>query len=131
MAIFQCQIQIIKRSEGRSAVAAAAYRAAEKIENEYTGIVEDYSRKNWVEHSEIMLPENAPAEFRNRSVLWNAVEKSEKSKNARLAREVMIALPLETSDLYRNLSKTPLYQMAWWQISIYILHRSAMRQEHR
>ena len=48
MAIFQCQIQIIKRSEGRSAVAAAAYRAAEKIENEYTGIVEDYSRKNWV-----------------------------------------------------------------------------------
>ena len=57
MAIFQCQIQIIKRSEGRSAVAAAAYRAAEKIENEYTGIVEDYSRKNWVEHSEIMLPE--------------------------------------------------------------------------
>jgi len=78
MAIFQCQIQIIKRSEGRSAVAAAAYRAAEKIENEYTGIVEDYSKKNWVEHSEIMLPENAPAEFRNRSVLWNAVEKSEK-----------------------------------------------------
>ena len=55
MAIFQCQIQIIKRSEGRSAVAAAAYRAAEKIENEYTGIVEDYSRKNWVEYSEIML----------------------------------------------------------------------------
>ena len=54
MAIFQCQIQIIKRSEGRSAVAAAAYRAAEKIENEYTGIVEDYSRKSWVEHSEIM-----------------------------------------------------------------------------
>ena len=97
MAIFQCQIQIIKRSEGRSAVAAAAYRAAEKIENEYTGIVEDYSKKNWVEHSEIMLPENAPAEFRNRSVLWNAVEKSEKSKNARLAREVMIALPLELS----------------------------------
>ena len=97
MAIFQCQIQIIKRSEGRSAVAAAAYRAAEKIENEYTGIVEDYSRKNWVEYSEIMLPENAPAEFRNRSILWNAVEKSEKSKNARLAREVMIALPLELS----------------------------------
>ena len=51
MAIFQCQIQIIKRSEGRSAVAAAAYRAADKIENEYTGIVEDYSRKNWVEYS--------------------------------------------------------------------------------
>lgn len=97
MAIFQCQIQIIKRSEGRSAVAAAAYRAAEKIENEYTGIVEDYSRKNWVEYSEIILPENAPAEFRNRSILWNAVEKSEKSKNARLAREVMIALPLELS----------------------------------
>ena len=92
MAIFQCQIQIIKRSEGRSAVAAAAYRAAEKIENEYTGIVEDYSRKNWVEHSEIMLPENAPAEFRNRSVLWNAVEKSEKSKNARLAREVICSV---------------------------------------
>lgn len=97
MAIFQFQMQIIGRSEGRSAVAAAAYRSAQKIENQYTGITEDYTRKNWLEYSEIMLPENAPDAFRDRAVLWNSVETTEKGRNARLAREIEVALPLELS----------------------------------
>ena len=42
-----------------------------------------------------MLPENAPAEYSDRAVLWNAVEKIEKAKNAQLAREVRLALPAE------------------------------------
>ena len=56
MAIFQCQIQVIKRSEGRSVVAAAAYRSASKLQNRYTGNVEDYSKKKWLKYSEIILP---------------------------------------------------------------------------
>lgn len=97
MAIFELRMQIIKRSEGRSAVAAAAYRSATKIENTYTGDMEDYSRKKWVEYSEILLPENAPREFQDRAVLWNSVENTEKGSRARLAREIQVALPVELS----------------------------------
>lgn len=97
MAIFQFSIQVIGRSEGRSAVAAAAYRSASKIENKYTGTTEDYSKKKWVVHSEVMLPENAPERFKDRAVLWNDVEAAEKGRNARLAREIEVALPIELS----------------------------------
>lgn len=97
MAIFQFHMQIIGRSEGRSVVAAAAYRSAEKIENHYTGTVEDYTKKNWVEYSEIMLPPNAPDDFKNREILWNSVETVEKGTRARLAREIEVALPIELS----------------------------------
>ena len=85
MAIFELRMQIIKRSEGRSAVAAAAYRSATKIENTYTGDIEDYSRKKWVEYSEILLPENAPREFQDRAVLWNSVENTEKGTTEALS----------------------------------------------
>ena len=97
MAIFQFGIQVIGGSEGRSAVAAAAYRSARKIENEYTGTTEDYSKKKWVAYSEVMLPENAPKRFQDRAVLWNEVERTEKGRNARLAREIEVALPIELS----------------------------------
>ena len=95
MAIFHIHAQIIKRSSGRSAVAAAAYRAGEKLHNDYDGITHDYTRKRGVVHTEIMLPENAPKEYSDRSTLWNAVEKSEKRKDAQTAREIDIALPVE------------------------------------
>ena len=97
MAIYHFSVQIVGRSAGRSAVAAAAYRSASKIENQYDGITHDYTRKNWVEHTEILLPENAPAEYKNRSVLWNAIEAIEKSSTAQLCRELEIALPRELS----------------------------------
>ena len=97
MAIFQCHIQVISRGEGRSVVSAAAYRSASRIENNYTGLTDDYTQKGWVEYSEIILPPNAPGEWNDRAVLWNAVEEAEKSRDCRLAREIEVALPQELS----------------------------------
>ena len=95
MAIYHLCIKIISRGKGKSAVAASAYRSGEKIKNEYDGIVHDFTRKGGIAHTEILLPQNAPQEFVNRSVLWNSVEKIEKSKNSQLAREIEVALPKE------------------------------------
>jgi len=95
MAIYHLSIKIISRGKGKSAVAASAYRSGEKIKNEYDGIIHDFTRKGGIAHTEILLPQNAPQEFVNRSVLWNSVEKIEKSKNSQLAREIEIALPKE------------------------------------
>ncbi|MCL2776048.1 MAG: MobA/MobL family protein, partial [Oscillospiraceae bacterium] len=95
MAIYHCSIKIISRGKGKSAVAAAAYRAGEKILCEYDGRTSDYTRKSGIVHTEILLPERAPPEYKNRAVLWNAVEKIEKNSNSQLAREFEIALPKE------------------------------------
>ena len=95
IAIFHCPIQIIKRSRGRSVVEAAAYRSGEKLTSEWDGRTHDYTRKGGIVHTEIILPENAPKEFADRSTLWNSVEMSEKSSDAQLAREVEVALPNE------------------------------------
>ena len=95
IAIYHCSIKIISRGKGKSAVAAAAYRSGENLTNEYDGITHDYTRKGGVVHTEILLPDHAPAGFSDRAVLWNAVEKIEKAKNAQLAREIELALPVE------------------------------------
>ena len=95
MAIYHLSVKIIGRSSGRSSVAAAAYRSGDTLTNQWDGITHDYSRKNWIEHTEIMLPSNAPESFKDRSTLWNAVELAEKFGNSQLAREVEIALPRE------------------------------------
>ncbi|MCL2838296.1 MAG: MobA/MobL family protein [Oscillospiraceae bacterium] len=95
MAIYHCSIKIISRGGGKSAVAAAAYRAGENITSEYDGRVNDYTRKGGIVHTEILLPENVPSEYADRSVLWNAVERIEKNKNSQLAREIEISLPRE------------------------------------
>ena len=95
MAIYHCSIKIIKRSQGRSAVAAAAYRSGQKLTNEWDGITHDYTKKGGVVYSEIILPAYAPSEYSDRSTLWNSVEKIEKSRNAQLAREIEISLPAE------------------------------------
>lgn len=95
IAIYHCTIKIIKRSEGRSAVAAAAYRSGQKLTNEWDGQTHDYTRKGGIVHSEILLPAHAPPTFQDRSTLWNSVEEIEKSGKAQLAREIEIALPVE------------------------------------
>ena len=55
----------------------------------------DYTRKGGVVYTEILLPDNAPSEYANRAVLWNAVEQIEKADNSQLAREIELALPIE------------------------------------
>ena len=95
IAIYHCSIKIISRGKGKSAVAAAAYRSGEKLINNYDGITHDYTRKSEIAHTEILLPSHAPPDFQNRSVLWNSVEKIEKSKNSQLAREFELAIPKE------------------------------------
>jgi len=98
LAIYHLSIKIITRGEGKSAVAAVAYRAGETIKNEYDGIIHDYTKKGGVVHTEIMLPYHAPAEYAYRAILWNAVEKIEKQCNSQLAREIEIALPVELTE---------------------------------
>ena len=95
MASVHYKISIISRSGGRSAVAAAAYRSAEKIYNHRDGIVYDFTRKRGVTHSEILLPEYAPHEYADRAILWNAVEHAERQKNAQTARHLEVGLPAE------------------------------------
>ena len=98
MAIYHASMKPVSRSSGRSAVASAAYRAGERLTNERDGITHDFSRKQGVEHAEIVLPEGVEADWaRDRSTLWNAAEAAENRKDARVAREIEIALPHELS----------------------------------
>ena len=97
IAIYHLEAKVITRGTGRSAVAAAAYMSCSRIYNDYDGITHDYTRKQGLVWEQIFLPENAPKELSDRSVLWNAVEASEKSKDSRLARELIVALPKELS----------------------------------
>ena len=78
MAIYHLHVQIIGRSAGRTACAAAAYRAGDKVTDRETGQVNDYTRKRGVVYSEIDLPENAPEKYIERENLWNAVQEVEK-----------------------------------------------------
>lgn len=95
MAIYHLTAKIVSRARGHSAVAAAAYRAGESLEEASTGITFDYTRKRGIEHREILAPEAAPAWVHDRLQLWNAVEASEKRRDAQLAREIEIGLPIE------------------------------------
>ena len=97
IALFHFHVTQIKRSAGQSAVAAAAYRAGEKLHSEYYGEDSDYTRKGGVICSEILLPPHAPPEYADRETLWNAVEKAERGKKAQLAYSFDIALQNEFS----------------------------------
>ena len=95
MALYHFHVTQLKRSAGQSAVAAAAYRAGEKLYCDYYGKTHDYTRKHGVVHTEIMLPENAPEAYHDRATLWNAVEVVEKNDRAQLAYNFDIALQNE------------------------------------
>lgn len=97
MSIYHCSIKNISRSSGRSAVACAAYRSGEELEDLETGITHDYRKKTGIAFAEIFLCKNAPERFQNREELWNEVEKIEKAADARLAREIEVAIPRELS----------------------------------
>ena len=89
------EVSIVKRSDGKSAVASAAYQSGMNLFSEYQQKWKRYADKPGVLHAEIMLPENAPEAYRNRAVLWNSVEKAETQWNAQLARRIIMALPVE------------------------------------
>jgi hypothetical protein len=95
MAIFHLSVKAIGRANGRSATAAAAYRAATRIEDERTGLTHDYTRKSGVAHRELVLPEGAPSWAQERAALWNAAELAETRRNSTVAREIEVALPGE------------------------------------
>lgn len=101
MAIYHLEAKIITRSTGRSAVAAAAYMSCSKVLNDYDGVLHDFTRKRGLEWKQIFLPANAPTEWQDRSALWNAVETAEQTKDSRLARELVVALPTELNKTER------------------------------
>ncbi len=107
MAITHFTPQLISRGDGRSAVLSAAYRHCAKMEHEAEARTVDYSNKKNLAHEEFLLPADAPEWARmliaDRSVagaaeaFWNAVETFEKRSDAQLAKEFIIALPVELS----------------------------------
>lgn len=95
MAICHLEAKVISRGTGRSAVAASAYLSCTNILNDYDGVRHDFTRKKGLMWREVFLPEFAPSEWKDRGVLWNAVEENEKARDSRLAREFVPALPIE------------------------------------
>ena len=97
MAIYHLEAKVVSRGAGRSAVAASAYLSCSRLYNDYDGIQHDYTKKQGLVWQQIFLPEYAPQEWQNREKLWNAVEEVETAKDSRLAREFVVALPIELS----------------------------------
>ena len=97
MAIYHLEAKVVSRGAGRSAVAASAYLSCSRLYNDYDGIQHDYTKKQGLVWQEVFLPEYAPQEWENREKLWNAVEEVETAKDSRLAREFVVALPIELS----------------------------------
>jgi ATP-dependent exoDNAse (exonuclease V) alpha subunit len=105
MAIYTLQMQTFSRSYGSNAPSLAAYRSGERIRDERSRRTYDHTDRQDVMHKEILLPARfAGADMSwaaDRSTLWNAAEIAEKQKNARVAREYMIALPEELTHTQR------------------------------
>ena len=101
MASYHLSVKTIKRSAGRSATAAAAYRSASVIECDREGRMHDYTAKRGVEACFILAPADAPSWAQDRAALWNAAEARETRSNSVTAREWELALPSELSDAAR------------------------------
>ena len=101
MAVYFLNMRTFGRAGGSSAASAAAYRAGERIRDERTGRIYDHSERLDVLHKEIVLPSQFADEdmawARDRSNLWNSAESAETRKDARVAREYLVALPVELS----------------------------------
>ncbi|MGO9934012.1 MAG: MobQ family relaxase [Steroidobacteraceae bacterium] len=105
MAIYFLNLKTFGRANGSSAVSAAAYRAGERIRDERSGKTYDHSNRQDVMHKEIILPGEFAAEgmswAKDRANLWNTAESAETRSNARVAREYLVALPVELSHVQR------------------------------
>lgn len=100
MALYSASVKTVSRSSGRSATAAAAYRNAERITDERTGEIHDYTRRSGVDHVEAFAPHGHAVQAS--AELWNKAEAAEVRKNARVAREVLVALPHELDQVQRR-----------------------------
>lgn len=94
MAIYHNHVNAITKHSGRSVVAKSAYISGTKLESQRDGITYDYTRKKGIVYNEIMLCKNAPMEYKERSILWNAVDIVENG-NGQPAKEIDIAIPKE------------------------------------
>lgn len=99
--MYHFSAQVISRKAGRSATAAAAYRAGEEVTDHRTGEVHDYTRKGGVVGASILAPADAPAWVFDREQLWNQVESAERRKDAQLCREIDAAIPVELDEHQR------------------------------
>ena len=99
MAIYHLEAKAVSCGTGRSAVAASAYLSCSRLYNDYGGVQHDYTRKQGLVWQKVFLPEFAPSEWKEREQLWNAVEENEKTKDSCLAREFVVALPIELSKI--------------------------------
>lgn len=107
MAIYRCEIKPVSRKDGRNAILAACYRAGVALVDECDFFTKarrrhDYTRRGGVITSGLVLPVDAPASLQDRQGLWNAQERAENRKNSRIAREAVIALPHELTDIQRQ-----------------------------
>lgn len=97
MAIMHINFKILKRSEGKSSIYLAAYNNRERLKDERTGAIWNYTKKQDLYHSEIMLPDNAPDRFRDRVTLYNEIEKTERRADSQIVRYFIVALPRDLS----------------------------------
>lgn len=95
MAIYHLEAKVVSRGSGRSAVAASAYQSCSHMFNDYDGVQHDFTRKQGLIYEQILLPPAAPQKWWDREKLWNAVEAAETAKDSRLARQIIVALPME------------------------------------
>lgn len=111
MAIYHCSIKTVSRAKGRSAPAAAAYRAGVELEEKRTGEIHDFTRKRGVLHAELVFPAGVTM---SRADLWNAAEFAETRKNSTVAREYEVALPDELSEAgQKSLARDFAAEIAW------------------
>ena|GEM_PF-1140712 len=134
MTSFLCQVQTIQRTLGRSAVAAAAYRAAVSLCDERLAMDFDFSGKAGVEFTEIIAPEHAPRAYLDRATLWNAAERAEHRKDGVPAREILLALPHELDfeqrrDLVRDFVQK--HVVARGMIADIAMHLPGQEGDHR
>lgn len=99
MAIFHLDFKIVKRSEGMTSVAKAAYHARIRIIDDRIGQVFDFSHKTDLHGHMILAPVSAPSHIiESSSALWNEVERVERQNNGQTARYFDVAIPVELNN---------------------------------
>src|SRR6202789_724666 len=99
MGLYFLDMKTFNRSQGSSGPSLAAYRSGERIRDERTRHTYDHTDRRDVMHKEILLPSRLAGVdmswATDRSALWNVAEAAEKRKDARVAREYLVAVPSE------------------------------------